>query len=271
MRAPLRTSAVAAAALLGLVPVATLAADLTSTSGARSADQAAATTTRPFDTHAPLEGTRWHLREYRAEDGGIAGAYDGGWLTLSKGTFDGSSGCNDLSGAYTLDGGALTIAGIRPTEASCLDGDVAVQEMTLLARLPKVTTFTFEGPELWLVDAIGDRHLGFVSIVGPAWTPMYGGDEPMPGGVATVRFGTNRISGQGPCNTFGGLFVQDGTSISIRPFESTLTACPDLEFEVQLLTELQLARSYAIASGDLTLIDGRGTPIRSFAAASTGG
>jgi heat shock protein HslJ len=56
----------------------------------------------------------------------------------------------------------------------------------------------------------------------------------------------------------------------IGPLASTKMACPDLQLETELLTDLQLARSYGFDSGDLVLLDESGAPIRSFAQAATG-
>lgn len=222
------------------------------------------------DDHPPFEGTRWHLREFRAEDGGMMGARDGGWVTFADRQVTGSTGCNDLAGSYLFDGSIVSIGISAPTEASCLDGDLVAQEMALLARLPEATRPVFDGGDLWLFDAQGGQHLRFIALQGRTWVPLFDGAEPTPDGDVTVRFTSTGVSGQGPCNIFGGPFLEDGASIAIGPLESTRMACPDLELENQLLSELQTARSYAIESGDLVLSDGQGQPIRRFVSASTG-
>lgn len=218
----------------------------------------------------PFEGTRWHLREFRAEDGGMMGAWDGAWITFADGQVTGSTGCNDLAGSYLFDGSIVSIGISAPTEASCLDGDLVAQEMALLGRLPEATRPVFDGGDLWLFDAQGGQHLRFIALQGRTWVPMYDGAEPMPEGLVTLQFTSTGVTGQGPCNTFGGPFVQDGASIAIGPLESTRMACPDLELENELLSDLQLARSYAIEAGDLVLLDEQGAAIRRFAEASTG-
>jgi heat shock protein HslJ len=227
-------------------------------------------------TQLPLEGMRWHLREYRAEDGGMAGASDGAWIRLDGGALTGSTGCNVLAGSYTLEGDTLTFTGITPTEASCLDGDLVAQEMAVLARLPEVVSFAFQpargrdATDLMLVDAGDGAHLAFVSIQGRTYTPMYSGDEPMPEGIVTVRFENGMASGQGPCNAFSGPFTQDDLSIAIGPLETAGKACPDAELETEFLGDLELARSYDFQFGDLVLLDEEGAPIRTYAVVSTG-
>jgi heat shock protein HslJ len=224
----------------------------------------------------PLEGMRWHLREYRAEDGGMAGA-SGGWIRLDGGALTGSTGCNDLAGSYAVDGDTLTFSGITPTEASCLDGDLVGQEMAVLARLPQVVRFTFQtarghdATDLVLVDAADGGHLAFKSLQGRTWTPGYVPPEPMPEGYVRIRFEDGTASGQGPCNTFRGPFTQDDLRIAIGPLESSRETCPDLGLETMLLSELQDARSYGFEpSGDLVLYDEQGSPIRAYLEERTG-
>ncbi len=227
-------------------------------------------------TALPLEGVRWHLREFRNEDGGMAGGSDGAWIRLVDGALTGSTGCNDLSGSYALDGDTITFTNLTPTEAACLDGDLVAQEMAVLGRLPEVVAFAFEpargqdATDLVLVDAADGRHLTFRSIQGRTWVPLYGGAEPMPQGVVTVRFEHGGASGQGPCNTFAGPFHQEDLGIAIGPLESTRSSCPDLELENEFLSDLQLARSYTFETADLVLLDDQGAALRRFTEASTG-
>jgi heat shock protein HslJ len=258
---------VATTAIALLIPVGVLASE----TPAPSAPAAS-----PATSSLPVEGMRWHLREYRAEDGGMAGASDGAWIRLDGGALTGSTGCNDLSGSYTLEDDTLTFTGIAPTEASCLDGDLVGQEMAVLARLPEVTSFAFQtargldATELALIDAADGNHLLFRSIQGQTWTPMYDGSEPMPDAPVTVRFETGMATGQGPCDTFSGQFTQDDLSIAIGPLTTAGSSCPDAELEAELLADLQLARSYMLEAGDLVLIDEQGAPIRTYTVVHTG-
>ncbi len=262
------SSLIAAAAITLLVPATVLA-------------QSPDASTMPAGSPTPggslsVEGVPWHLRLYRAEDGEMSGAYDGGWIKLQDGVLTGSTGCNDLAGSYTLEGGTLTFTDITPTEASCLDGDLVAQEMAVLARLPQVVGYAFEPArgrdaiDLVLIDAADGRHLAFQSIQGQTWTPMYDGSEPMPEGSVTIRFENGTAFGQGPCNAFTGPFAQDDLAIGIGPFETGRNECPDLALEGELLADLELARSYMFQSGDLVLLDEQGDAIRQYTAVSTG-
>jgi len=188
----------------------------------------------------PFEGTRWHLREFRAEDGGMMGAWDGGWITFADHQVTGSTGCNDLAGSYLFDGATVSIGISTPTEASCLDGDLVAQEMALLGRLPEATRPVFDGGDLWLFDAQGGQRLRFVALQGRTWVPVYDAAEPMPQGYLTLRFTPTRVHGQGPCNnirrdTPRGRRIDRHQAARV----GRALACPDLELEDELLNELQ--------------------------------
>jgi heat shock protein HslJ len=255
-----------------LVAATTVALAVPASLLAQSAVPAASSPTGSPSTpdHPPFEGTHWHLREFQAEDGGTAGASDGAWLTFSDRQVTGSTGCNDLVGSYLYDGSIISIGVSEPTEASCLDGDLVGQEMSILAHLPQITSIAFEparteyGTNLGLVDGFGERPLVFTSLEHRQWAPMYDGEAPMPEGYTSIELRDGTLVGQGPCNAFTGPYTLDGTSIVIGPLESTRESCPDLELENELLSELQQARSYAMQAGDLVLIDEQGSTIRTY-------
>ena len=166
-------SLIATAAIVLLVPASTLA------QSAAPAPSTPADSSSP-SAHAPFEGTRWHLREFQAEDGGTAGASEGAWLAFADGRLIGSTGCNDLAATYALDGTALSINDLTPAEPSC-GSDVIAQEMAMLANLPQVTSIAFEdardayATNLALIDGFGGRPLVFVAIEHRRWTPLYSG------------------------------------------------------------------------------------------------
>jgi heat shock protein HslJ len=262
------SSLIAAAAITLLVPATVLA---------QSPDASTMPAASPIPgSSLSVEGMPWHLRLYRAEDGEMAGAYDGGWIKLQDGVLTGSTGCNDLSGRYALEGSTLTFTDISPTEASCLDGDIVAQEMAVLARLPQVVGYALEpargrdGIDLVFIDAADGRHLAFQSIQGRTWTPVYDGSEPMPEGYVTIRFENGTAFGQGPCDAFTGPFTQADLTVAIGPFETGRNECPDLELQGELLAGLELARSYMFQSADLVLLDEQGGPIRTYTAVTTG-
>jgi heat shock protein HslJ len=70
---------------------------------------------------------------------------------FENGTLSGSAGCNGYSGAYALDGSALTVGTIAATEMACLDPAGAMeQEQRYLGSLGDVSTYAVFGNRLWL-------------------------------------------------------------------------------------------------------------------------
>lgn len=74
---------------------------------------------------------------------------DGGKLT-------GSAGCNEYTGTFELDKGALTISGLSATEKACeTPPGVMEQEQAFLAALPKTASYTVDGTSLTLLTREG--------------------------------------------------------------------------------------------------------------------
>jgi heat shock protein HslJ len=72
-------------------------------------------------------------------------------VEFKDGTLSGSAGCNGYSGAYALDGSALTVGTIAATEMACLDPTgIMEQEQRYLGLLGDVSTYAVFGNWLWL-------------------------------------------------------------------------------------------------------------------------
>src|SRR5690606_41182761 len=69
----------------------------------------------------------------------------------------GNAGCNHYSGAYTLDGDALTVEEIISTMMACLEPEgVMEQETAYHTALQSVASYGIVGSPLALID--GDGH-----------------------------------------------------------------------------------------------------------------
>jgi heat shock protein HslJ len=66
----------------------------------------------------------------------------------------GSTGCNRLTGGYTVDGGRLSFSAPAATRRACLD-EAMETEQAFLAGLDKVRGWRIEGALLLLTDAAG--------------------------------------------------------------------------------------------------------------------
>lgn len=72
----------------------------------------------------------------------------------------------------------------------------------------------------------------------------------------TLAFSEQGVGGSAGCNTFGGSFTYDNSTLTFSPLVSTLIACADPAIgqqETAFLTALQGATSYSIADGTLTI------------------
>lgn len=86
--------------------------------------------------------------------------------------------------------------------------------------------------------------------------------------TTTMEFsGDGEFSGSAGCNSYGGSYTLDGTSIELSEAISTLMACIDenaMTQETQFLTNLPNVRSYAIVDDQLQLLGADGAPVFTF-------
>lgn len=230
---------------------------------------------------AELAGTSWVLASYVGPDGAtVPGAEAGEQGTLTFGTdgsFNGSTGCNRISGAYAQDGDSLTMTPGPMTLRAC-QGPAAAQETAIVAALPQVARFSSDSA-LVLQDADGAVLLtyspGLSSLAGTSWqaTGINNGAEAVvsQGGTenVTATFGTDgTITGSGGCNTYNGTFTTSGADqITITDVASTMKACPEpaMQIEQQYFAALGNAATYQIEGSTLTLRDADGATQVTFA------
>jgi heat shock protein HslJ len=111
------------------------------------------------------------------------------------------------------------------------------------------------------------------SLEGTAWvlatyTAAGGGSTPAEAEpAATLAFSpASRLEGSTGCNSFGGEWTQDGSSITLSPGPTTKKACPGAlaAQETAVLANLDRAATYAIVSGALRLSAADGTELMSY-------
>ena len=155
------------------------------------------------------------------------------------GRLSGSGGCNSLFGDYSQDGVKLTITALGTTKMMCTDKDVMEQEMTFLNLLTGITELEFLNSvsTFNLVTESGD---GFRAeraapavpsdpalLLGAEWIVE---DINRTGIIdnshLTLTFGADgRVSGSTNCNTFGGVYSADETTVTLAPLAMTRKAC----------------------------------------------
>jgi heat shock protein HslJ len=211
-----------------------------------------------------LEGTMWELTP------GVDIGADVEGVTVSAHfanfSLTGTSGCNDYTTTYVVDGTKLTIGpDIASTQKACPEPETAV-EQAYLERLPKVASYSIAGDVLTLSDDSGTAILEYKAINGAeaiigSWNVLsyYAGNAvtSVVGGVElTTEFTATEISGNSGCNTFSGTYQVDADKIEIGPLASTLKACPTDELQQQesnYLAALGLAETFTVTGNRLDL------------------
>jgi heat shock protein HslJ len=91
-----------------------------------------------------------------------------------------------------------------------------------------------------------------------------------PGSGATLVFTDGSAGGSAGCNLFSTSYTADETSLAFGPIATTMMACdePVMAFEQSYLEALGEVASYAVEGATLTLSDGSGAVVLTFAAQS---
>ncbi len=230
------------------------------------------------DGSLPLEGTSWLLAPSTplAVDLGdvvVTAEFGGGRMT-------GSSGCNQYTATFAVDGSALTIGpAIAGTKRFCDPARNDV-EREFLQRLPLVRSYTIEGPTLTLFDADGVPILALAAVdlhvaIQRTWTVTnyFRGDAvtSVVGDVTlTAAFDAATVSGSTGVNQFHGTYELDDHDLAIGPLTVTLMAALDPELSEQerhFLRALDLSRSFRVTGDQLRLFRDDGTIAITFNAA----
>jgi heat shock protein HslJ len=271
-----------------LVALALLIAACTPDSG----PSGAVPTERPEDpttTPAPTEPsvlenldvlltTEWNLVT-------MAGAapLDGAMATISfteEGTLNGTTGCNSYFGDYTLDGTSLTVGQLGQTEMWC-EGRME-QEQTFLMMLMSGGTLTLENDTLTIYTGSGDlvfQPAEHQQLEGTTWTlsGIAQGDAIVNTWVderITAEFNDGQVGGSSGCNSYGGSYQVEGSSLTISEVVGTLMACAEDEInqrEAEFLSALPNVASYEIVRDTLTLFDADGNVVLTFQGAENTG
>jgi heat shock protein HslJ len=226
-----------------------------------------------------LTGVDWTLTSL-VMDGAMGPVPEGvtPGLRLEGGQASGSTGCNQISGPYTLDGESLTFGELATTLKLCVDPSDAV-EGAFLEALPKVAGWQVVDGTLQLLDADGRPLLEFsaatLSLEGTTWILSQQATDgtlgPIPEGVvATLLMEDGAAGGSGGCNSWFGDYRLDGDALSFSRIGSTMMFCegPGSEVEQLYFANLGEVASYAIDGTQLSLLSGDGTTLLVFDAAA---
>lgn len=199
-------------------------------------------------------------------------------LDFADGRVSATAGCNTLGGTYGLRDGVLEVSELLMTQMGCPD-PLAEQDRWLAGLLTGRPSAVVAGDELTLIQgttgiALLDRRVTNPDrpLEGPEWiVESLISDQTVssvPGEArATLTFHEDgTMSVQPGCNTGGGRFVAEGTTVTVTDVILTRMACVDErgELETSVLTVLEAGElNVEIEADALTLrAGGKGLQLR---------
>lgn len=233
-----------------------------------------------------VEGVTWLLTG-QAVDGQLAALPSGDppivvSLFMEDGTANGSGGCNNYFGSYTLDGSSLAFGPMGATQMFC-EGPAGEVETAYLANLATVASWASDGSTLSLADAGGMVVLEYTmapeSTILGGWVASginNGADAVVTSDttplVTAIFDGEGRLTGFDGCNQYFTDYTVDGDQISISDaIGSTRMACESdalSEQSQQYYAALVAATTWSVSpTGMLELRDGDGALQVSYTAA----
>ena len=114
--------------------------------------------TPPVAPDAPLVNTYWKLMNIAGRDINTPENQPEAHLVLETGParrMHGSSGCNNLNGAYTLDGQKLTFGQTVLTRRACFNESAAATEIAFSRILQETRGWAITGETLTLKNGLG--------------------------------------------------------------------------------------------------------------------
>lgn len=184
-------------------------------------------------------------------------------LRFADGRVQGFSGCNQFSGAYTLEGERLVVGNVAGTMMACDEPAMAIERSFLAAFSGALDAGVTDG-RLTLTPAGGGEPLQFEAappprLEGATWevTGYNNGRQavvsPLEGTRLTVEFNDGQVSGSSGCNRFHGSFTADGNALAVGQLGTTRMACDEavMAQERAFLEALGTASTWTIDRGTL--------------------
>ena len=214
---------------------------------------------------ATLENATWRLTELPGRKLPGAGEREAVTVRLADGRITGFSGCNQLMGSYTLDGGTLVLGQLAGTMMACPEPARSTEDQFLRA-FSGTMRVAVEGDHLVLMPESGGDALRFERespprLEGVRWevTGYNNGRQavvgPKAGARLTLEFGDGQVSGDSGCNRFHGSFTVQGNALTIGPLATTRMTCDEelMVQEQQFLAALASAATWDIVQGSLDI------------------
>jgi heat shock protein HslJ len=219
-----------------------------------------------------LESTPWVLtsgRDLTLPEGVAPSA------TFANGRVSGSTGCNEYSGPYKVDGDSLEIGDIASTLIACPPPPDAI-EKAYIEALGLVASWAIDDEQLVLSGGDGNELLRYevASLVGE-WTVtgVLSGDafaSPITGTELTATLAENgALTGSAGCNNYTTSYTVDGDTIDIDPAAATRKFCAEpkgvMDQEAAHLAALDHAAQYELVGKTAALLSAGGQRLVTYA------
>lgn len=213
-----------------------------------------------------IEGPTWRLRSLGERDEeALAAARRGFSARFAGGRVEGSSGCNQYTGGYTLGGDRLSLGPLAGTRMACPETVMAL-EQHFLAAFRGTLVVAIDGDRLTLSPASGpplvfEREPPPV-LEGVDWEVMsYNNGRQavvsVLGGTALhLRFEGGTVSGHAGCSPFRAAYTASGEALAVSDPAATRKACPGeglMEQEQRFLEALRSVGRWTVREGRLEL------------------
>lgn len=231
-------------------------------------------TTNTAFSPAKMEG-EWNITEINgAQVSAQPYPYIG--FDTQEGRVYGNSGCNRLTGTYTLKGkkGRIELSQMASTMMACENMDLEQKVLKALGETERISAvdddhLVLSGKNKMQIVRLEKRfRIVPLSDIRGEWRIVSVFGEKLTGleKDPTVTFDTDkmRLSAYAGCNRLSASFTKGdkSNSISIPRVMSTRMACPDMTAEQNTITALEQVRSYGISNkGNLLLFSAGGNQV----------
>src|SRR5215813_6808186 len=182
-----------------------------------------------------LEGLPWRLVSLPGQSPAmLAGLQRPVSVHFDSGRVTGFTGCNAMSGSYSLDGNQLKLGKLAGTMMAC-PGPASTVEGAFDQLFAGTLSYTITGGRLNLTTAthhvLSFEREAAPTLTGRTWnvTGYNNGRQavvsPIVGSPISLSFAEGRVSGRTGCNNFNGPYTLQGNTIKIGPLAATRMMC----------------------------------------------
>ena len=212
-----------------------------------------------------LEGLPWRLVNLPGQPPSTLAALGRAVsVQFDSGRVTGFTGCNTVTGSYTVNGNRLTLGKLAGTMMAC-PGTASTVEDAFNKAFTGTLSYAVAGDRLNLTTASGSvlelEREAAPTLTGRTWsvTGYNNGREavvsPITGNQLTLSFENGTVSGQAGCNTFRASYTEEGNRIKIGPIATTRMNCADdvMAQERDFLKALESAVRWNIQGDELDM------------------